>query len=178
LAIKITKALRGSDYSLSAPGVRGVGLNETLQIVEIILSAKESHRASTILKKLKHLHKYHPSTIEINKSAIIRSCQDYNENTCNCFYPDIKNTDYFCRIKRDKYLQETDYRNTPEYKAWRTAVFERDKYTCQECGLFHCVLNAHHIKPYKKYPKLRFDISNGVTLCFNCHQQKHKRQAA
>lgn len=175
LVIKITEAFRDSDYELSAPGVRGVGLNETLQIVEIILSAKKSDRVGTILKKLKHLHKYHPSTIEIDKAAIKRSCPDFDEDNCNCFYPDIQESDYFCKIQRAQYLERTDYRNTPEYKEWRNAVFERDKYTCQNCGLRHCVLNAHHLRTYKKHPKLRFDISNGITLCFACHQQEHKK---
>jgi len=61
-------------------------------------------------------------------------------------------------------------------EALRTAVFERDKYTCQKCGLKHCVLNAHHKKTYKKHPELRFDVPNGETLCFDCHQQKHRRR--
>lgn len=33
------------------------------------------------------------------------------------------------------------------YKEWRTAVFERDKYTCQKCGKKGCFIEAHHIYP-------------------------------
>lgn len=57
------------------------------------------------------------------------------------------------------------------YKMWRTAVFERDNYTCQECGVRGGVLNADHIKPWAFFPLLRFDINNGRTLCLGCHKK-------
>ena len=72
-------------------------------------------------------------------------------------------------------------RKSFEYKEWRTAVFERDNYTCQECkdrsGNGKTVyLEAHHIKSFKNHPKLRFDIENGQTLCKKCHKIISKKQ--
>lgn len=62
------------------------------------------------------------------------------------------------------------------YKAWRTLVFERDNYLCTECrdgnkkGRGESVkLHADHIKPFALYPELRFEVSNGRTLCVPCH---------
>lgn len=84
-------------------------------------------------------------------------------------------TDYaygFCR-KRN-YPRD---RNTKEYKKWRAAVYQRDGYTCQKCGKTGCELAAHHIKPWAKFVDCRYDVSNGVTLCKNCHIKEHRRRA-
>ena len=68
---------------------------------------------------------------------------------------------------------KTGYGST-KYKIWRKSVFERDSYTCQVCEEVGGCLNAHHIKSFANYPKLRFDVNNGVTLCKECHKLKHK----
>ena len=52
------------------------------------------------------------------------------------------------------------------------------KYCSQKCGKKskkgkRIRLNAHHIKSVANYPKLIYDINNGVTLCLNCHQLEH-----
>ena len=65
-------------------------------------------------------------------------------------------------------------RNSPEYKEWRTDVFERDDYTCMECSArsgngVHVTLNADHIKPFSQFPESRLDVDNGRTLCLECH---------
>ena len=57
-----------------------------------------------------------------------------------------------------------------EYKQWRLQIFERDFYKCQGCNKVGGYLTAHHIKSWAKYPKLRFDINNGITLCEDCHK--------
>lgn len=66
-------------------------------------------------------------------------------------------------------------RHSFEYKLWRTSVFERDDYACVLCGAKNgngkaVVLNADHIKPFAYFPELRFEISNGRTLCVPCHK--------
>ncbi len=69
-------------------------------------------------------------------------------------------------------------RNLTEYKNWRKTVFERDNYTCQNCGIKNCKglgksisLNAHHIKSWTKFPELRYKVENGTTLCETCHDK-------
>ena len=62
-------------------------------------------------------------------------------------------------------------RKSEPYKKWRTAVFERDNFTCQHCGIVGGSLHADHIKPFAHFPELRFEIDNGQTLCKPCHMK-------
>lgn len=57
-----------------------------------------------------------------------------------------------------------------EYSKWRRSVFVRDNYTCQGCSKTGCYLEADHIKPFAYYPELRYELSNGRTLCAPCHR--------
>jgi hypothetical protein len=74
-------------------------------------------------------------------------------------------------------------REIARYKEWRTAVFERDNYTCQGCFKKGGKLNADHIEPFSllllknkilsseqaaKCENLWF-LDNGRTLCLQCH---------
>jgi len=66
-------------------------------------------------------------------------------------------------------------RKYPEYDAWRKAVYARDNYTCQKCGkISNGDINAHHIESYTDNKELRLELSNGVTLCEDCHKDFHR----
>lgn len=60
-------------------------------------------------------------------------------------------------------------------KVWRETIFKRDDYTCQHCGVRGGRLNAHHLDGYNWCVERRFDITNGVTLCKDCHRDFHKK---
>ena len=59
---------------------------------------------------------------------------------------------------------------------WRDAILERDNWLCQDCGLplGEVELEAHHIKPWFLNRRERFNISNGITLCKDCHRKRHR----
>ena len=62
-------------------------------------------------------------------------------------------------------------RKSYKYRKWRKAIFLRDNYTCQLCGKRGEYMHADHIKPFAYYPKLRFELINGRTLCVPCHRK-------
>lgn len=67
------------------------------------------------------------------------------------------------------------YRSEFRESKWRHKVYKRDQYICQKCGANKGGnLNSHHIYSWKNYKKLRYVVSNGITLCENCHKKFHK----
>jgi hypothetical protein len=104
------------------------------------------------------------------KSKIIKTCS----NKCYVIHCQIK-------TKKDKNpnwkggvgsINQIERRSN-KFKEWRIQVFERDKYTCQDCNKIGGTLHAHHILPFATHKELRFDVNNGKTLCFKCHKTYH-----
>jgi len=77
--------------------------------------------------------------------------------------------------------ENTKLRNSILTVEWREAVYRLFDYTCQMCEAKSgngkkITLNAHHIKTWSEYPDLRWDISNGICLCKECHDQTKGRE--
>lgn len=66
-------------------------------------------------------------------------------------------------------LETRRLRKSSDYKEWHSLVLKRDNYTCQCCGKKGGKLHVHHLESFSHNPELRFDISNGITLCEECH---------
>ena len=76
-------------------------------------------------------------------------------------------------------FSETDevkkLRSSCEYKKWKSDTKDRDSYTCQDCGSHvDAILHVHHIIPIHKDFSKSLDYDNGVTLCFDCHWERHR----
>jgi 5-methylcytosine-specific restriction endonuclease McrA len=67
--------------------------------------------------------------------------------------------------------EERNKNGNSESKKWRTFIFLRDNFTCQICEQVGGRLEAHHIKSWSKYPSMRYELTNGVTLCKECHKK-------
>ena len=64
-----------------------------------------------------------------------------------------------------------------EQAKWRRLVFSRDKYVCQRCGYDKGKkINAHHKASWSEFPDKRFELSNGITLCKECHDWVHSEE--
>ena len=61
------------------------------------------------------------------------------------------------------------------YGHWRRSVFQRDNFACCVCGERGGQLQAHHIKKWSTHVDLRYEVSNGVTVCKGaCHKEAAK----
>lgn len=72
------------------------------------------------------------------------------------------------KVKKNK-SKKTEERELDDI--WKLRVKERDEYVCQVCKKKvegrNC--HAHHILP-KGIKGCRWDINNGITLCYNHHK--------
>ena len=107
--------------------------------------------------------------------GLVKTCQICAKEFTVC--GKRKDTAKFCsrackNIAQDRGISSENekIRKSTEYCSWRTAVFVRDDYTCQICGIRGGTLHADHIKPFSTHHELRFDIDNGRTLCASCHK--------
>lgn len=167
-----TSHLYDKDLSLSSKGL--------LTILFSGICEKDDHfdfeKFRTICKDKKEAEQ---AFLEIFEAGYVDRCGD---NFIICEYPPEKeriNIPKICYLKRDEtpiQEKESKSRNCAEYAEWRKFVFKRDNYTCQMCGKRGGSLNAHHIKPWAKYPDFRFDKENGITLCEQCHKYVHKKK--
>lgn len=66
-------------------------------------------------------------------------------------------------------------RKSPDYNKWRHSVFARDNFQCQLCGEVGGELNAHHLNGFDKHPGQRLEKDNGITLCYECHNDFHNK---
>jgi cytochrome c553 len=56
---------------------------------------------------------------------------------------------------------------------WSAAVKARDG-RCVACNSVDD-LHAHHVLPKATHPELKYEVSNGLTLCYRCHKAEHAR---
>ena len=113
-------------------------------------------------------------------TVLRRSLVSGNTRSCGCLHADSMRENNSGELNGRWNPDLTDEerkigRNYPEYNEWRTAVYEKDNYTCQKCGGSSGVaLNAHHIESYTINKDLRTSLENGITLCADkCHPNFH-----
>src|ERR1044071_5338615 len=128
---------------------------------------------------LAHLGKFSPRTAEWNRKVSESKIGDKNPMW-------KKEVSIETRMKRSNSMkgekshlwrggitkEHQVIRTSLKYRIWRNSVFKRDNYTCVLCGNNDSgTLNADHIKQFAYHPELRFEISNGRTLCVDCHKK-------
>jgi len=67
-------------------------------------------------------------------------------------------------------------RASMKLKKWRNRVFKRDNFTCKMCGKIGGRIHPHHIFKFSEFPKKRFSLKNGITLCVKCHKKTFQKE--
>ena len=131
----------------------------------ILNTPARNRKRSRTLKRLIKEGKFIPPGVknkgkhlsEVHKIAISKGYKGHNKGKKNWQWKGGKSRKHHNKNKR--------------YRQWRMAVFMRDNWTCQFCGKRGGIdLEPHHIKEWAKYPKLRYSVENGITLCKECHK--------
>jgi hypothetical protein len=86
----------------------------------------------------------------------------------------MKHCSQECRYQAARKPEAAKHRGH-DYRRWATAVYERDGFACRQCGSTGAI-HAHHVKEWSEFPELRFKVSNGLTVCQDCHQIIHGRK--
>lgn len=115
---------------------------------------------------LKGVNMKSPSCILEDMAKEIFSLSNPSNNNNNIKYIVLK------QVKKIAINPKTSQKHRGFFNvAWSSLVKLRDG-KCTQCSSVH-ELHAHHIKQYKSHPELRYDVSNGITLCGNCHRKFH-----
>lgn len=116
--------------------------------------------------------------------------------SCDCGENTITRTDGMtggtilsCGCIHDEYLRSRTGENHPrwvpiedkpgkrdskEYTNWVSMIHKRDKYVCLKCGGGGMGnVAVHHLNSYAAHPEQATDLSNGATLCVDCHANFH-----
>jgi hypothetical protein len=136
------------------------GIDRYLQGVSSVTLGKEyGVTAATIRTSLKKQGIKVRTYEEAHKAGLLSKCQ-------SAYHQGVSVEDW----KGYKVNDTQRQLRSVEWKQWRTAVYERDNYTCRICGDSRGGnLEPHHIYQRAKYPERIFDVDNGITLCTPCH---------
>lgn len=136
--------------------------------------------------KKEYIKRNHNRDVVCNQCGKKFTKNKYRYDKAKTHYCSQKCFNEYRTTAKDNYQKLSHYlRSSSEYEKWRKKVFDRDGYTCKECGEANN-LHAHHIIELHKIcstydmnienilkSKEFNDIDNGITLCPKCHNKRH-----
>lgn len=145
---------------------------------------KKLYPRPTITKICEHCGKEFIAYVSLEKANpkkyCNRSCYEKHEPPKTCrmcgdtFYSKAHNAEvcYPCKIEYgDRHLNNLCNSLMDKF---RKDVYAKDDHKCQICFTNKKRLEAHHIFPFLTYIDLRYDITNGITLCRDHHVEVHR----
>lgn len=115
---------------------------------------------------------------EVCKIPVIASVK-HPRRFCSrtCFGKASQGTNHPRWIADRSTLVQKQERNDSAYREWRKQVWLRDNFKCKIANP-DCKgrIEAHHILVWSKYPELRYQTNNGITLCHFHHPRKRSEE--
>jgi NMD protein affecting ribosome stability and mRNA decay len=113
----------------------------------------------------------------MNENVLLKMLARVATKACkSCGNTDIIGGDGLCQSCHERKISEYKLRSEKAKEeisdAFKWAVWERDNFTCQECGSRRN-LSVDHIRPESKGGKLTME--NAQTLCMTCNRKKGAR---
>lgn len=149
-------------------------LSPSAKLVVIYLTTCYNIKNNTIYPKQRTI----ACKVGISERSVVRAIQE------------LVDADYCNKVRKaydqnyysftDKFFSDVHFIDLKEnrsanidYDLWREAIFKKFNNTCQLCGKTGGSMHAHHKKEYANNPEKRYDISNGILLCADCHKKLH-----
>lgn len=173
----VKKRLANSQFILTQNTIKFLNvldLSPTAKLVLIYLTICYNPKNKEVYPKQKTI----AQKIGISERSVVRAineliklniCTKLDKHSCHNYYSFTAyffETVYFIDLKEKR----TDNIN---YELWRDAIYKKYNGVCQNCGKSDGIMHAHHQLEYAQYPEKRYDISNGLLLCEECHKKLH-----
>ena len=166
----LLKHRRSSVLNYNDSEIKDLFLNRNCEVLEIGREVVSTGTRRRVYKTVRYIASCgHEANIRLMKflngqGTVCPKCARPRGEAHFAYNPNL--TDEERLLNRDLY----------ENIKWRNSVFERDAYTCRRCHDNRGGnLEAHHLDSYADFPKKRFNIENGVTLCRDCHKAFHTK---
>ena len=137
------------------------------------------------MKNDKKAINYYSSFYEVSKELTVQQFYDFNMAIYECHFSKedtiqkvndiVFNDDFLNKIWNvvKEQVKRHD-RSSKNYRHWKKEVFKRDNNTCIKCKS-NKKIEAHHIIRWVDSISLRYEVSNGATLCSKCHKKEHRK---
>lgn len=144
---------------------------ETRRKMSIAKIGKQAHNKGVVGVKDETRQKMRTARLGKSPSNKGKTCNKEKKIKISCTLRGIKENEF----SDFTHPESKRLRNSDLSKQLTKACFERDEYTCLRCRVKGGYLHAHHVNSWKWFPEQRFEISNLVTLCKNCHHEFHSK---
>lgn len=114
-----------------------------------------------------------------NTSTTVSALRYGNTKSCGCLRVECHKLiaeKRWRKVRGETPLRSENSRSRVTFaRTTAKSIKQRDNFACVRCGR-KAGLIVHHIKLWCTHPKLRFDKTNLVTLCHDCHLCAHSRK--